>query len=273
MPLLETLRTVDALGGSRLQTEIYIATVLLERNRWTKEKTPTLRVSEWAHRFAEAGFDGIELWENHVTRAPPDELEALRAAPVPVRIFNTYATFGPEDDSRRSQAAEFSRKLGVRGVKFNVGGDPELFDTYVQQVLEWRTLLPQDITPLCECHPGTVLEEPEGAARAFAVWAEAGIGAMFHPFNLTPEQVRTWIRRLGPALSHAHVQLHRDGRMRSLVPYRDHVREILQAMREEGFRGTFSIEFTEGVGRGAEEDIEELFASACADMELLRELF
>lgn len=255
-----------------MRTEIYIATVLLERNRWSKEKTPTFRVSEWAERFAAAGFDGIELWENHVALAPPEEVEALKAAPIPVRIFNTYATFGPEDDPRREQAAQFSRELGVRAIKFNVGGNAGLFDTYVEQVLAWRKELPDEITPLCECHPGTVLEEPEAAARAFEVWAEAGIGAMMHPFNLTPQEVRTWLRSLGPALTHAHVQLNRERRMQSLVPHREYVQEILQVMKEEGFTGTFSLEFTEGVGGGASEDMEQLFASACVDMELLRKL-
>lgn len=255
-----------------MQTEIYIATVLLERNRWTKEKQPTFRVSEWAQRFAAAGFDGIELWENHIALAPPEELAALKAAPLSVRIFNSYATFGPEDDPRREQAAAFSRELGVRAVKFNVGSDPELFETYVAQVLKWRRQLPVEITPLCECHPGTVLEKPEAAARAFERWAEAGIGAIVHPFNLTPNEVRSWMRHLGSALTHAHVQLNRERRMQSLAAYRDYVAEILQVMRDEGFTGNFSIEFTAGVGGGVSEDMEQLFESACADMELLREL-
>lgn len=255
-----------------MKAQIYIATVLLERNRWTKEKRPSFRVSEWVDRFAEAGFDGIELWENHAALVSADELQALKESPIPISIFNSYATFGAEPDARREQAARLSGELGARAIKFNVGDDPELFDTYVKNVLEWRKQLPDEMTPLCECHPGTVLEEPEGAARAFEAWAEAGIGAMMHPFNRTPEEVQAWLRYLGPALTHAHVQLNRERRMQSLVPYREYVKEILQVLREERFTGTFSIEFTEGVGGGANEDIEDLFASACADMELLREL-
>lgn len=40
---------------------IFQGTVLLEANRWAKDRTPTYRVSEWLGRLAAAGVDGIEL--------------------------------------------------------------------------------------------------------------------------------------------------------------------------------------------------------------------
>lgn len=252
-------------------TEIYIATVLLERNRWKPGKEPTLRVSDWLGRFAAAGFDGIELWENHALKAPDDEVARLAAAVPPVRIFNSYATFGPEDDPLRARAAEMALRLGAGAVKFNVGGDPSLFDVYVANVLRWRETLPESVRPLCECHPGTVVERPEEAARAFAVWRQAGIGAIFHPFNLGPDGVRRWLAYLGDSLVHAHVQVHREGRMRSLAAYKEYAAAVLDALKSEGFRGTFSIEFTEGAG-AADEDIEQLFAAACMDLATLRRL-
>lgn len=254
-----------------MQPQIYIATVLLERNRWKPVKEPTFRVSEWVDRFVDAGFDGIELWENHALLAPQEEVQALKQSPLPIRIFNSYATFGPEPDERRDQAAELSKELGANYIKFNVGGDPNLFDTYVRNVLEWRQQLPSHIKPWCECHPGTVLEEPEPAARAFEVWADAGIEAIIHPFNLTPEELGTWFEHLGGLITHMHVQLNRDRRMQSLIPHKPYVKETLQALSENRFTGSFTIEFTEGVA-SADEDMDRLFASACADMELLREL-
>ena len=59
-----------------MKTEIYIGTILLERNRWTRDKKPTCLVSEWIPRFKEAGFDGMELWENHAALASSTELKA-----------------------------------------------------------------------------------------------------------------------------------------------------------------------------------------------------
>lgn len=254
-----------------MKHEIYIATVLLEANRWKREKIPTVKVSDWLERFEKAGFDGIELWENHAALADELELGRLRGARPPVRIFNTYASFSDEPDPRRERAVELSRSLGVRGVKFNVGRDPECMNRYIDNVLRWREGLPRDIVPLCECHPGTVLEEPGKAAEAFRVWAEAGIEAIIHAFNLAEERLRAWFRQLGGAITHVHVQVNRQGRMASLVQYRDEARETVRLLRDEGFQGSFSIEFTAGVGM-PDENVEALFAAAVADLDLLREL-
>lgn len=39
-----------------MKHQIYIATVLLEPNRWAPGKIPTVRVGDWLDRFAEAGL-------------------------------------------------------------------------------------------------------------------------------------------------------------------------------------------------------------------------
>lgn len=44
---------------------VLIGTILLEPNRWKPGKLPSFRVSQWLDRFADAGFAGVELWENH----------------------------------------------------------------------------------------------------------------------------------------------------------------------------------------------------------------
>lgn len=250
---------------------VFIATVLLESNRWKAGKEPTYRVSDWLQRFAAAGFDGIELWENHALKASQEEVERLANAMPPVLIFNTYATFGPEADPLREQAAQLATQLNVDGIKFNVGSDPALFDVYVERVLEWRRTVPEHIRPLCECHPGTVLEQPEQAAKAFSRWREAGIGAIFHPFNLDADSLKSWFDHLGDAIVHAHVQLNRDGRMQSLSSHREYVAANVQLMRAHGFTGSFALEFTAGIGAG--ESMEQLFANACDDMKVLQEVW
>ena len=46
-------------------SDVYIGTILLEANRHRPGKVPTYLVSQWSQRFVQAGFDGVELWENH----------------------------------------------------------------------------------------------------------------------------------------------------------------------------------------------------------------
>ena len=55
----------------------YLASILLEPNRWKPGRPPSIRVSEWSARAAAAGFDGWELWENHYRLAEPDEQRRL----------------------------------------------------------------------------------------------------------------------------------------------------------------------------------------------------
>ena len=94
----------------------YLGTVLLEPNRWAGDRSPAIRISEWGGRIASAGFDGIELWEKHVSMASVQEQAALRAGPLPITIFNSYAPMGAEGETARQQAAGFARELGANAM-------------------------------------------------------------------------------------------------------------------------------------------------------------
>jgi sugar phosphate isomerase/epimerase len=100
-----------------------LGTILLEPNRWAPGRVPTYRVSRWLDRIARAGFDGLELWENHGMMAPDDEIEALCEGPLPIRVFNSYATMDDAGLDRRRRAADLARQFGASGAKFNVGAD------------------------------------------------------------------------------------------------------------------------------------------------------
>jgi sugar phosphate isomerase/epimerase len=247
-------------------TSIYIGTVLLEANRWARQRTPTFLVSDWLPRLAAAGFDGIELWENHVTLAPASERAALRAAPLPVRVFNSYATMNAAGAAARDLAAALALELRAGAVKFNVGKDSASLIEELEAARCWGRQMP-GVQLLCECHPGTALEHPERAAEALASFPEVSV--IVHAF--TSADLQGWFRHLGPRVRHTHVQiLDPNGRRCKLRDQTPLVRERLAAMRAAGYSGSFTIEFTAGVGT-APEDREALFAAACDDLAFLRE--
>jgi sugar phosphate isomerase/epimerase len=231
-------------------------------------------VSDWIERFRADGFDGIELWENHVVIADASEQERLASAGLPVAVFNTYARFDdtPEAARERETAAQWVERLGARGVKFNVGPDPGLRDAYLFNAADWRFRLPGGTRLLCECHGGTVLETLKAAAAAFAGWNDRRFQAIFHPFASTPGQVQTWLRTLGPGvLTHAHVQMRdAEGPFLRLESRSAFAKEILAALRDEGYAGSFTLEFAEGT-RTPDENPEGLYASALRDLRFLRE--
>ena len=252
-----------------------LGSILLEPNRWSKEKTPTLRVSEWAARARDAGFDGIELWENHWAKADEAERAALLASPCPVVYYNTYAPFddAPRSRAARDAAAEATRRTRATGVKFNVGNAPAKQEEYLRAAEAWAGSLPAGCRALCECHPGTLLETPEAAAKAFSDrWADpARFGAIVHPFTQTPERLADWGRLLGERVVHAHVQIRTD--KDALVRLDRKPREAeaaLAALGDRRDRITYTLEFTEGT-RTPDDKPDVLFKNALADLRFLRE--
>ncbi len=248
------------------QTAYYLGTVLLEANRWTAQRTPTYRVSDWLARIAAAGFDGLELWENHLALADERERAALRNSSLPVAVFNSYAKLEESGVAARSQAAGLVRDLRARAVKFNVGSSPERLDRDLRATREWAALMP-GVDLLCECHPGTALEDPAVAAQALADYPE--IGVIVHPFSCP--DLEAWTKNLGGKIAHCHIQMLDNGRQLCRLRERSEVvRSRLALLRDCGYSGSFTIEFTAGVG-APPENRDALFAAACDDLAFLQE--
>jgi sugar phosphate isomerase/epimerase len=249
-----------------MPNHVLLGTILLEPNRWAAGRVPTYRVSEWMDRIREAGFDGLELWENHAAMAPEAEIEALCRSSPPVRVFNSYATMHDAGQERRRRAAELVRRLKATGVKFNVGADPGRLSAELVNARSWAAEMP-DARLLCECHPGTSLENPETAAQTLTGWPE--IAVIVHAFSVP--DLELWFRHLGPRILHMHVQLtDESGRRCRLRAQSNFARERLAMMHDLGFAGTFTVEFTEGVGTPPE-DQEALFRAAADDLAFLKE--
>jgi len=258
----------DTMNG---RGKIYLGSVLLEPNRHKPGRRPTVRVSEWAARFAADGFDGIELWENHAALCPSEELERLGSLPLPVAVFNSYCGFEDAGEADRRRAAELTKRLRASGVKFNVGKDAALRDIYLKNAREWAGWFPEGVKLLCECHPGTIVETPEPAAAFFAELPSDRFEIIVHPFREL-DVLREWFRRFGSRIAHSHVQLREEGKKGFLRLDRNpgFVKETLKIVREEGYTGSFTLEFAEGTN-APEERIEDLYQNALRDLRVLKE--
>lgn len=248
---------------------IFLGTVLLEPNRWTPDKLPTFKVSDWAPAIRDAGFDGIELWENHAALADPDEQAALLRLPLPVPLFNSYCTFDDAGADTRRRAIDFVVRFGARGVKFNLGNDTSRTAEYLRNLDAWLGALPAGCRPLCECHGGTVLETPAEAARLLAPF-RGRVEIIVHPFAIGYPVLREWLDRFGPAVTHIHSAARtRGGPMVCLRDLEESVLDRLAQLKAAGFSGSWTVEFTGGVARSPE-DRSALLANAAQDMTFLR---
>lgn len=246
---------------------VYFGTILVETNRWAAEKRSSLDPAAWVNRAAADGFDGVELWEYHAVQATPAQRDAIRQARIPVAVFSAYVSFGGAGAAGREQAAAAIRDVGARAVKFNLSKDPAAAAGEVAEARRWFAALP-GVKPLCECHPGSSVETPAAAAEVFATWPEVGV--IIHPFAAPLALLEEWFVRLGERVLHAHVQARGEGnRMARLAPCPGG-REAAALLRRHGYRGSFTLEFTEGVNVKPE-DAEQLYRHALEDRETLRE--
>jgi len=248
-----------------MKDEIYIGTILLERNRWSPGKVPTYQVSEWLDRFARDGFNGVELWENHAALCSDNEFVRLEHAPLPIIVFNSYAGMGDERLPEREQVAQLANRLGARAIKFNVGNVPEDGAEYARNALTWADTMPGVARMLCECHSGTLMEELTVARATYASWYDDRFQAIVHAFSEPEEMLIEKLRRLGPRIVthvHAALEAHTTETM-------ELVHRRIDILRDMGFTGSFTLEFTEGTGK-PHEVMETMYSRALRDLELLR---
>lgn len=245
------------------RTTILLGTILLETERW-RSGVPTLRVSEWTRRIAEAGFDGIELWQNHALLADEHERDAIAASPLPVHCFNCYLKFTDDTANELAPVADLVRRMRSRTVKFNFLNDPALRAQHLRHLRAFAAMLPDDVRLLCECHNKTLADTPAAASELLNALGSADrFGAIVHAFS-DAERLGEWFDRLGDRIVHAHCTL----------PPPDHdadapVGAVVGRMQSLGFAGTWTIEFTDRV-RPHGADIGQLFDSAVRDLVRLR---
>jgi hypothetical protein len=248
------------------KNQIYIGTVLLEKNRWAKTapRQPSMAISDWCSRITDAGFDGIELWQNHGLLASDQERQKLKDSSSPVKILNTYAGCDTEAEEERTQTVEVGQFLGVEGMKFNFGKLPERHHQYCENVKKWRATLPEDFRFLCECHGGTTLEDPQVAADTFAQMNRKDYEIIIHGFGGSDADIERLFALHAERITHVHANLSSDQDMSNRV-----LQKRFDLLLNLGFCGSFTIEFTEGVGEESESP-EILFRNAVRDLNALR---
>lgn len=241
---------------------VFLGSVLLEPKRWSKDKTGILHLPDWTSRMLEAGFDGWDLWEFH---DPP-----MEAAPVSdVAVYNTYLKPEQSTAEERSRLAARVRRSGARGVKFNLGAEPGAREQAVEPLRELLDACP-GVDFWCECHPRTALEDPEVAIPWISAMPSR-VGVILHPFQPDTKPMETWFSALPDRVRHLHLQVKGDDRRFAALSDRaEWVRERMGQLKEKGYRGDASLEFTRGVAAGADDVPDKLFAAAVDDLRFLR---
>lgn len=265
---------------------VYLGSILLEPNRWpdrestcypylgrmtreagTSQGPPRTVVSEWMARAAADGFDGVELWENHALFASEQELKALADGPLPIAVYSSYFDLDDAGFLRRQLAQELVTRLGARGVKYNFGHDKARTAESIRNLREWVAGIDPSVRMIDECHSGGLYPGPrEAAAMLSELGDERFVGTVHFkdPYD-DGHSFAEWVKTLGPRLGHVHVPRVEQWGEKA-------VRSMVALLKDHGFRGSFTIEFTTGIEWGMDQpDVETLYHNAVRDLRMLRE--
>lgn len=236
-------------------TDVLLGTVAIEPNRWgtvSPDRRPVTRLDDWLVPIAEAGFDGLEVWDRHLLEATSDDVDSVLSGPLPVTVFNSYADFGPgaAAEEERRIAAVWAERTGSRAVKFNVGNDPDQESAYVERLSQWVDDLPTTTAALCECHQGiSIAEDPTVAARILEAAGPPGRAqALVHTHD-APDLVRAKFDAYGARIAHVHVNFLDFAAMAhpTLGSVADELRAFVELVRSLGFAGSWTLEFVAGL--------------------------
>ena len=259
--------------------EIYLGTVAIEPNRWglaVPGGHPLTRVSEWLPAVREAGFDGLELWERHARSVPDEELDALLASDIPIKILSCYTSWDDPDDSIRAETAAWIERVGAQGVKFNVGSDPDSIGDYTERLRRFEAEVPDGARLLCECHFGTVAEDPAVARDMFDAVADADrLGAIVHVHPIDRDEWSEPLGVLGDRVRHVHVQVAEVSQSTSADELSEALRPAAEAIGAASPVATWTIEFSHGMWGFGRDDAEfdnpaYILQSARRDLAALR---
>ena len=257
-------------------TRYFLNTGLLEHNRWPRGN-PSFKVSDWLQRILDAGFDGIELWENHILQANTEERRQLAQWNHPI-IFNQYDTCLPQDQEQRRVIDEVIQELGCVGMKWNGAfTNMELRDDCLSVAESWLQNYPPPFRSLCECHGRTVFEDILPFIKDTANWQyppEVILQLPGNPEKPLPDL--TQLFDLGRArITYIHLQMVEANAIddcRSCLRDREKlVTERIHQLIHLGYQGDWCIKFTGGCSKGVNPPIETLFANACDDLKLVKE--
>lgn len=249
---------------------IYLSTMLLERNR-SNGKGPSLLVSDWMEPASEAGFGALEIGMNHLLFSSRSEWELIKEkgseADLAVALIASPLPADGSDKSQRLRDAllEACDYFRPEGLKLLPGRGEEALDF----LRTWSQDVPRDIALLVDCREG----ETGYAALAAARQALSGgrFRAAAHPFHGTSKEFVAALSEHGDFIANLGVQLKQGKAWSLLSKAREDVLKIIAVARHKDYKGTWTLEFTEGAGLPGE-DIDAMFDNSEADFNFLSEI-
>ena len=268
--------------------QILLNTIMLEPNRWTGDHVLSCPLIDLLDPVAAAGFRELEIWQYHISRLRGNELEALRQKlddldmrAVAMGGYPQFHLTGGAGETMQAQLdrlVEYGAVLGVEVFKVFPGniGSGKLDETQRKLSVNRlgrlaEELAKRDVVLTMETHGNTLCDTLDSTLRLLDELAACGdsVGICFQPYTEhdTDRAIATF-DALENRVRHLHLQNRREREVTLLEDgdWTDYSR-FLPHVRESGFRGPLSLEFTEGItpAEGESFDLQRVVDNAARD--------
>jgi sugar phosphate isomerase/epimerase len=202
-----------------------LGTIALEPNRWTLFKEPATDLIPLLPRIRQAGFDQVEVWQNHLSLRPMAAVRALKAkgdeAGVAFTYIGVYPSFvaaGPEAKEQERIQEDLLDKagiLGTRRLKIMLGtglsggkATPEQVRLTADRFGRWyRAATARGIRMAVELHGGTLFDPVEVGERFMQEHPELDFTICFQPYDFYNTDLALALAdRFAGRISHVHLQ-------------------------------------------------------------------
>ncbi len=269
--------------------KLMLNSIALEPNRWTRDKIPHFALKDLLAPMKDAGFNAVEVWQNHLallaSRAVRELKEAAEDSGIDFPAVGIYPAFHLDPPGRNE---EKSRILSIAGKAADIGAkvlkmmpgkipsaelDPELkrkSEAFVSEILEATETY--DLTLTFETHGGTLADDT-GALQSFikAVGSER-LKVCWQPYDFrhTAKAIALF-DELSQHITHLHLQGRKSGEMELLENADIDYSRVLKHIKATGFDGYVSIEFVRDcVSKSPESfDLFKVLSNAARDREFV----
>ena len=274
--------------------ELLLNTVMLEVNRWTQDHQLTAPLIDLLPGIKRAGFNALEVWQYHLSRLDRTELGALirRLDELEMRtdivgIYPLLHQTGPEgDDAARlaERIMDYTALLGAKVAKVFAGRVPsEQADEAcrARSVERLRTLAKQaaryDMEMTAETHGNTLADTTESTLQLLDELSDVpNFGICYQPYTFKDTGAAlAEYDAVAYAVRHVHLQNRDDiGNCRLPDGWLDY-RKLLTHIKQAGFTGPLSLEFTAGLfpPEGEPFDVQIILDNAERDRSFVEEVW
>jgi sugar phosphate isomerase/epimerase len=273
-----------------------LGTIALEPNRWTAFKEPRMDLIELLPAIRRAGFNQLEIWQNHVSLRSLAAIRALRAKGDEVGMTFPYIGVYPiftagglearEQERIQADILDKAEILGTHRLKIMLacglrGGEatPDQLRQVAERFGNWyREAKSRGIQMAVELHGGTVFDPVEAGERFMQAHPELDFTICYQPYDFQDTaKAMALADRFSGRISHLHLQAPQpqdQGGLYSLLEDSTlDYRRLLPHILRRNPTATMTLEFVRDcIAKDSPFDVDRVLASARKDADFVESI-